>query len=184
MKKLLSLLLVCVSMSGCAIWSKVEKPGFTAQDNSYSVELPTGWARFHLGRSANDIFITYDGPNIERIEIARRENKNAFPKIKKTASENMLALELAELTVAELKSNEALANLAVIENSPVTLSGLPGFRLELRNKTPKGVEIEMLVYGVAGNNGFYTLSYQAPRLHYFPKYSSVFEKMVTSFKLL
>jgi len=179
------LLMMCVALlSGCAVWSKVETSTFTAQDHSYSAELPVGWVRFHLGRSGNDVFITYDGPRIERIEIAKRENKDAFPKIKKAASENMLALELAELMIAELKAVEALANLEVVENSPAMISGLPGVRLGLRAKNNKGVEFEMLVYGVVGKNGLYTLTYQAPRLHYSQKYSGVFEKIVESFRLL
>lgn len=179
------LLMICVALlSGCAVWSKVENSAFTAQDRSYSVELPVGWVRFHLGRSENDVFITYDGPGIERIEITKRENKDAFPKIKKAAGKNMLAFELAELMIAELKAAEALANLEVVENSPAMVSGLPGVKLELRAKNNKGVEFEMLVYGVVGANGFYTLTYQAPRLHYFQKYSGVFEKTVASFRLL
>jgi hypothetical protein len=184
MKKLLWLLMICMGLSGCAVWSKVEKSSFTAQDRSYSVELPVGWARLHLGRSENDVFITYDGPGIERIEIAKRENKDAFPKIKKAANENMLAFELAELMVAELKTTEALDNLEVVQNSPAMISGIPGFKLELNGKNHKGVEFGLLVYGVAGKNGFYTLTYQAPRLHYFQKYSGVFEQTVASFKLL
>jgi len=184
MKKTWLLLLCLTLLSGCAVWSKVETSTFTAQDHSYSAELPVGWARFHLGRSANDIFITYDGPRIERIEITKRDNKDAFPKIKKAANENMLAFELSELMIAELKTVEALANLEVMENSPTMVSGLPGVKLKLRAKNNKGVEFEMLVYGVVSKNGLYTLTYQAPKLHYFQKYIGVFEKTVGSFKLL
>lgn len=184
MKKSWWLMLCAALLSGCAVWSTVEKSAFTAQDRSYSIDLPVGWVRFHLGRSENDVFITYDGPGIERIEIAKRENKDAFPKIKKAADKNMLAFELAELMIAELKAAEALANLEVVENSPAMVSGLPGVKLELRAKNNKGVEFEMLVYGVVGTNGFYTLTFQAPRLHYFHKYSGVFEKTVASFRLL
>jgi hypothetical protein len=184
MKKMLWLLTICAGLSGCATWSKVEKSSFTAQDRSYTAELPVGWARFHLGRTENDVFITYDGPRLDRIEIAKRENKDAFPKIKKTASENMLAFELAELMVAELKTDDALANIEVVSNAPAMVSGVPGFKLELTGRNPKGVEFGLLVYGVAAKNGFYILTYQAPRLHYFSKYSAAFEQTVASFKLL
>jgi len=179
------LLTICIVLAGCmTVWSKVEQSSFAAPDHSYRVELPVGWVRHQMGRSPNDVFITRDGPGLNRIEIVKRENKKAFPKIKKSADENMLALELAELTIAELKSDKDMANLEVIENAPAMVAGGQGFRLELRVRNNKGVEFEMLVYGVESKGSFYTLAYGAPRMHYYERFKGVFEKTVASFKLL
>ncbi len=185
MKKWLWLFAMGIVLTGCVtVWSKVEQASFTAEDHSYTVALPVGWVRHLMGHSPNDVFITYDGPGLDRIEIVKHANKDAFPKIKKSASENMLAYELAELMIAELKSNKDLANLEVVENVPATISGTPGFKLELRVKNSKGVEFELLIYGVATKSGFYTLTYAAPRMHYYDKYKGVFESTVASFRLL
>ena len=178
------LLMVCVVLAGCVtVWSKVEQSPFVAPDHSYSVALPLGWVRHQLGHPPTDVFITRDGPGLNRIEIVKRENKDAFPRIKKAANENMLAIELAELTVAELKSDKDLANLEVVENAPATVAGAQGFRLLLRTRNNKGVEFDILIYGVDARSGFYTLTYAAPRMHYFEKFRGEFEKTAASFKL-
>lgn len=184
MKKLFRCLLVItliLSIVGCAIWTRIEKTEtVSGPDNAYSVELPEGWVRASIVQDR--ILITRDGPRIQFIEIVNLAHDKAFPTLKKTSTGDMLPTEIAELYVAELKSQEGMGGLTVMENNPADIGGHPGFRLNLRFKTVRGLEYGRSVHGYADTSGVYLLSYQAPMLRYFNQGVTTFEQTVKTFK--
>jgi hypothetical protein len=184
MRKLVVLALVLLT-AGCATGPtrvQSENTEVTAADKSFTVSLPVGWV---MQTSPDDaLLLSRDGYLLEYVEIAHRQHAKAFPKLKKSASEPMLPSELAELQIAELKaSGELLANLTVIENEPVRLSGLEGFRVRAQYKNKRGLPVDLVVWGVADRSGYSTIRYNAPSLYYFDHYLPDVERMVASFRL-
>lgn len=180
--KRLMILALALSLAGCATWARVEKAQTAAPDNTYTVELPVGWVRLVLVQDR--IQITRDGPLLNVIAITRLAGDKAFQKTKKTAQDNMLPSELAELQIAEMKSaGEPLANMSVLENEPAMISGKPGYRLRVQFRNRQGLDFEQLVYGLADGKNYYVMLYQAPSLHYFQKSRPDFDRVVASFKL-
>jgi hypothetical protein len=184
MRKLFIIALVLL-ITGCATGPtrvQSDKTEVTAADKSFAVTLPVGWV---MQTSPDDaLLLSRDGYLLEYVEIAHRPHAKAFPKLKKSASEPMLPSELAELQIAELKaSGELLANLTVIENEPVRLSGREGFRVRAQYKNKRGLPFDLVVWGVADKSGYSTIRYNAPSLYYFDHYLPDVERMVASFRL-
>jgi len=163
--------------------TRVDTGRTEAPDKSYSIELPLGWIR--SATPGKDLVVSRDGYALDMIVVSHRKLDRAYPKTKKAAATTMLPFELAELEIAEAKSQgPQLAALNVVENEPVVLSGKDGFRVKVSYRNDLGLEIHHVIYGLADKTGYYTLEYRAPRLHYFDKYYPDFEKTASSFQLV
>jgi len=183
MKKHLLVLLAVSALLGCVPQpARIDTPRVESVDKSYSLDLPVGWIRQYTPEK--NLIASRDGLPLELIAVVKRPLKQAFPKTKKEAGETMLASELAEREIAELKSrDEQTQALVVLENEPATVSGREGFRLKVSYRTPRGLEVHEVVYGFTDKSSMYRLDYRAPKLHYFDRYSDDFEKAVKSFTL-
>lgn len=182
MKRLLALLAIAALLGGCATYELTGSGPTSAEDKSYSVTLPQNWVR--LSSDSKRVIVTRDGFGLQRIMITRTEAKDAFPKIKKPAGDKLLASELAELQIAELKSSgTALANLTVVENLPARVGGKIGFRLRIRYLNADGLAFDQVWCGVLDKGYFYLLSFHAPELYYFDKYLPDFDRTLASFRL-
>lgn len=173
-----------VALSGCVPPpARVDVARTEGQDKSYAVDLPVGWIRHYLQN--NSLVASRDGFDLQTIGVAHLPLDGAFPKTKRKATDGMLPSELAEMQIAELKTTaEQMAALDVTENEPASLDGRDGFRVRLRYRTPRGLEIHRVIYGVADKSGYYRLEYESPKLHYFDKTYGDFEKSVASFRIL
>jgi hypothetical protein len=89
----------------------------------------------------------------------------------------------AALHEAIKASPELLANLTVIGNEPVRLSGREGFRVRAQYKNKRGLPVDLVVWGVADKSGYSTIRHNAPSLYYFDHYLPDVERMVASFRL-
>jgi hypothetical protein len=178
----LSIFFLTVVLAGCAAWARVDKAETEGPDNAFTVNLPVGWVKRTM--PSNEIFVTRDGPGLEAIIITRRELDKAFPKTKQKAADGMLASELAELQVAEMKSQgEMMAAMDVLENTPADISGQPAYRIKVQFRNDRGLRFEKDVIGFVYKRYYYTLAFQAPVLHYADKYRGEFEQVAGSLKL-
>jgi len=197
MKKI-TILLAVLLLSGCSTWTKVSQPRIDSEKKSFSIAAPNDWLRAsHLntnlsvqdekGKSksvdVDRIILTRDGLSLQSIEVARLPGNDAFPSIGKAASNKIIASELANLFLANMKKGEGLTNLEVLKISPDKIAGNDGFRLHVRFKNSRGLTFERLIFGFANNENFYHLSYQAPRIHYFNNYVTAFMDVLNSFEL-
>ena len=67
------------------------------------------------------------------------------------------------MQIAELKaSGELLANLTVVDNEPVRLSGVDGFRVRVQYNSKRGLPFDLVVWGVADQSGYSMIKYTAP----------------------
>ncbi|MGA7986003.1 MAG: hypothetical protein WCA01_12555 [Burkholderiales bacterium] len=180
MKRLLALLAIAALLGGCATYALTGSGPTSPEDKSYSVTLPQNWVR--LSSDGKRMIVTRDGFGLQRIMITRTDAKDAFPKIKKQADDKLLASELAELQIAELKSSGA-PNLTVMENLPARIGGGIGFRLRIRFLNDDGLAFDQVWCGVLDKGHYYLISFHAPELYYFDKYLPDFDRTLASFKL-
>ena len=182
MKPLLALLASAALLGGCATYELTGAGRTAMTDLGYSVELPQNWVR--LSSDSKRVVVTRDGFGLQRIMITRADAKDAFPKIKKQADDKLLASELAELQIAELKAGGGqLANLTVVENLPAKVGGMTGFRLRIRFLNDDGLAFDQVWCGVLDKDRYYLISFHAPELYYFDKYLPDFDRTLASFKL-
>ena len=179
MKRLIGLLAIAALLGGCATYALTGSGPVSAEDKSYSVTLPQNWVR--LASDSKRVIVTRDGFGLQRIMITRTEAKDAFPKIKKQADDKLLASELAELQIAELKSGGA-TNLTVVENLPARIGGRIGFRLRIRFLNDDGLAFDQVWCGVLDKGHYYLISFHAPELYYFDKYLPDFDRTLASFR--
>jgi hypothetical protein len=167
-------------LSGCAAtWVRVDDANQRYRGEHYSVTLPAGWMRSEVG---DNLVLSRDGLDLQRIVIEYRPHDKAFEHLEKTSSVDMLPSELAELTIAELKAaqDEGLPSLEILDNRPVEIAGYTGYALHLRFRTDAGLRIEVLLQGFVDENGLYQLLYRAPTLHYFGRDREVYESVAGS----
>lgn len=181
MKRWLAIASFAAMLGGCATLELIEKSETAGP--GYTVALPLNWVR--LPADGDQIVITHDGFGLQRISIQRRVADKSFPKLKKNADEKLLASELAEMQIAELKlSGEQMATLTTVDNGPESIGSRPGFRIQVQFKTANGLLIEQVYCGVVHKGHYYLISYSAPSLYYFKKYQPAFEKVVATLRLL
>ena len=176
-------LILAVLLAGCVPPpARIDVPLTEARDKSYTVDLPVGWIR-HVAQDGT-MLVSKDGFALQTIGVVRRKPDAAFPKTKKSASEAMLPSELADLQIAEMKTEtEQMAALKVIENEPVLVSGKDAFRVRTSYLTQRGLEIQRVTYGVADKSGYYRIEYVSPKLYYFDRTYPDFEKSIASFRI-
>jgi hypothetical protein len=181
MKKILALFLL-VLLSACATWEKM------AGDNAaikikdiYSLTAPQGWVRAPY--MAGDVFLSRDGPTLNRITANLQEHDKELPYTKRKTRTDMLPQDFAELLIAEMRAAETTANMEVLSNKPALIDSRPAVRLLVRWKNERGLPLERLIYGALIPKGRLLLIYEAPGLVYFPKGLADFEAMIKTVRL-
>lgn len=182
MKKILALFLL-VLLSACATWEKM------AGDNAairikdiYSLTAPQGWVR--APHMAGDVFLSRDGPTLNRITANLQEHDKDLPYTKRKTRPDMLPQDFAELLIAEMRAAETTANMEVLSNKPALIDSRPAVRLLVRWKNERGLPLERLIYGILTPKGRLLLIYEAPGLVYFPKGLADFEAMIKTVRLV
>lgn len=178
-RKLRILFLLFLFMAGCATWSKTTAKYVSSQEK-YSVDLPWGWMQ-HKGK---ELILTKDGIWLENIIISRHDTNKKLQYTKKKFVKDMLAEEISEVVLDDLRSNNKIGNLEVVENIPTVISGRDGFRLVYTFSTEDGLKKKCIHYGFAYEDWVYEISYTATDWHYFDKGIDDFNKLVQSFKFL
>jgi hypothetical protein len=181
--KKLSIAATVLLLGACALPpQRVDTPRTEGPDKTYVVDLPIGWIKQVTQKK--DLLASRDGILLDYILISASPLKDAFPKTKKAAGDNMLPAELAELEVAETKNQDQFtAALTVVENEPVEVAGQEGFRVRMRFKNNRGLELQRVVYGFADKSAYHRMEFGAPTLYYFDRYYPEFQKVVASFQL-
>ncbi len=178
MKKLLVVLFILTV--GCAAWTQVG--GLYKSDSlNYSVDLPQGWMRW--GQS-DHLLISRDGLLLQNIQIIRHNVKDSLNHTKKKLAKDMLPQEVAEVILDNVASNPEATDVRVIENGPLTISGIPGFRAVYTYKNKDGLKCKSVCCGMLAEEWFYGMTYNAAERYYFDKDVETFEKVVQSFKLI
>jgi len=95
----------------------------------------------------------------------------------------MLPQEIAEVLIDHHQSDPDHPFDQVEDNSPATVAGKTGYRLQLVYRTKAGLRYRYLSYGFLSGDRLYQLNYSAPIRYYFDKDRETFETVVKSFRL-
>ena len=177
MKKFL--IIISVLLIGCAPWMKVGG-GYENSHDKYSVDLPQGWMKLNTDKY---LFITRDGSLLQNIIIERVDLEKPLKFTKKKLNKNMLPLEVSEIIIDNISSDNAVLNLNIIENIPVTIDGSQGFKILFTYKNKDGLKFKSLYCGFLSEDWLYSIRYTAAERYYFHKDVGSFEKLLNSFKL-
>lgn len=177
-------LLSVVLLSGCqSLWTRVDAQTVAYNGDRYAAQLPLDWMRANIGER---VYVTRDGISVQQVVIAFHEHAKAFAATEQPSAADMLPSELADRYIAELRAGDenGLPSLEVLANSPTAIDDHTGFALHLRYLSDSGLRYERLVAGFANETGFFTISYQAPTLHFFERDRAAFDTVVDSFRAL
>jgi hypothetical protein len=178
MKKILLVLVLLTA--GCAGWTQVGGL-YKSDSQNYSVDLPQGWMRW--GQSEH-LLISRDGLLLQNIQIVRYDVKDPLKHTKKKLAKNMMPQEAAEVILDNVASNQEIIAFQVLENSPMDIGGVPGFRAVYAYKTKDGLKCRSVCCGLLVGEWFYGMTYNAAERYYFDKDIGGFDKVVQSFKLI
>lgn len=179
--RLTALALLATLLTSCAVWTRLEATRLEGPDG-LSLQAPAGWMRFN---PAGDrvIALTRDGMPIQTLRIEYRKHDQAFPGIKKKSVPDMLPAEAAELLLADIRTEQALANLKLIDNQPMRVAGKPGFRLHGEYRDERGARFDVVAAGRPARDGLVVVFYRALSTHYYPRDLKIFEDTVASLSL-
>lgn len=201
MKRWLTAAVVALILAGCApkpYWTLTDDKNRRVSSTSFEFSVADGWVRNTEPRTwdrveidgkdqtllLESMTVTRDGTGLQAITITRRYPDTAFPTLKKKSNDRMLAPEVADLYVSELRKRSGLERLSVVSNKPARIDGRQGFQVVMQFKNEDGLRLQVVTYGFADKTGLYTISYRAPYLYYYDRDLKAFTDLVTSFKQL
>lgn len=184
MKRIISVVVIAVSMSACSFYSLLE-PTRVKVAGFYTVDPQIQWSR---GKAQHIEIWTVDGPLLESIRFfdARKDGDTLFvpgpnqnpPKFEK----DMKATEVQEFVVDTM----AAAGASSVEASnlrPWEFGVLSGFRFELKYLNPDGLEHSAFAVGAISDEQLYLILYSGTSRYYYPKYRGFAESIVASIQL-
>jgi len=147
----------------------------------YEVSLPPGWRQAAFVRDF--LLLTRDGVGLQYIRIERVAVGNELPHTKRAIAKRMSPQDVAEVELGEVRSDQRMRNVELVENVPFQVAGLPGFKLVCTFKTENGLRLKRVHYGVFVRDRVYRVQYQAPARYYFDKDLATFERVRESFRV-
>ena len=170
----------CASSPPKPVWVPAEGT-FTAEKSGYSVVLPSGWTRVNVEER---LMITRDGSSLQFIGVALYKVGVPLKHTKKKFEKGMLPQEVAGILIDDLASAENIASVDVLENVPVRIGDVEGFRVVCRLRIKGGMDRKCAFYGTMRDDQVYDLYYNAAARHYFDRDLGAFEEMARSFRFL
>ena len=153
---------------------------FTPASGRYTVQLPRGWM---LLPYEDSLISSRDGVFLQRIDIFLEQTGKPIGPTKKVISKGMLPQEVAEVVQDAISSTPGMQGMTVLENTPASLDGYPGFKLVLGYKDRDGLKMRAVVYGALAGESLYHVSYRAPARYYFERDLQTFEQVRATFKI-
>lgn len=132
----------------------------------------------------NKTIITKEGVYLQFIEIRYRAYEGDDQFTKKKLSAQLPPRELADIILDEWTTQGDFSGVTVLENRPVTIGGIPAFRAVLSYREKCGLLHKTVYCGFIKDDKYFSFWYAAPAQHYFDKYLPVFDKVLSSFKLV
>src|SRR5262245_56420824 len=103
----LSLAASLLLLTGCVTWQKGGSV-YNAGGGDYTLLVPADW--LFIEAPKGHVLATKESQFIHRVEVERRELKNALPHAKKPIAATLTPLELSEALLDDLRSDRAILN--------------------------------------------------------------------------
>jgi hypothetical protein len=182
----MSMLTACAGRQ--ASWSPVGGAQ-VIENEGIEVEWPQDWMKFTPAEADENakkegwlLTITRDGMGLQSIILKKRSIDHGFSHTQKKATPGMLPQELAELVLDDIRANPNLIDPQLVETSPSTFDGVPGYKVVVRYRNKAGLSKQAVQYGCIEKGLLYTLTYDAPQRHYYALDLPTFEAVKNSFK--
>ena len=168
-----------LSITACAPWIPAGGP-YDAPACHFSVVLPEKWMKF---KTDDYLLVSKDGPFLQYVLIQERRVEQPFGHTSKTLHTGMLAQEVAQVIIDEISGDRGISDFQVMENRPVRINGLDGFKLLFTHKNRDGLVFRTQYYGFLAGARFYAIRYNAAQRYYFDKDIQTFESILSSFEV-
>lgn len=178
-RKLLTAILV-VALAGCAVWTRIDTATQEGPGGKFRVQAPVGWVRFNAAHDA--LLITRDGIPIQHIQIVQQKDDDYFKQTKVKLAKNLAPSDLAQLVLAEMRSDKLLANLVVKQIVPYTVAGQPGFKVHFQYRDERGALFDRIVLGTTKDKELIVMVYHGLDTHYFARDLETFYSVAKSFQ--
>ena len=90
--------------------------------------------------------------------------------------------EVAEAVADDLKADHELLNFELVENTPATIGGQPGFKLTFAFRTAEKLCLSETMYGCISGGNLWLIRYRAPSRYYFERDGATFAETVKTFQ--
>jgi hypothetical protein len=130
------------------------------------------------------LLVTRDGVLLQNILIKRIRLDEPLSHTQKKVLQGMLAQEAVEIVLDDIRSDPAVLDFELVDNTPAELDGMPGFRAVFTYKNMDGLKLKSVYYGFLTLEWVYSLRYTAALRHYFDEEFDTFQYVVESFELL
>lgn len=164
---------------GCVSWQHGGST-YSAGGGDYTLQVPADW--LFIERPKGHVVATKESQFIHRVEVERRELKNALPNSKRSLAATLTPLELAETLLDDLRADRTIHQPNVLENAPTQVGGRPGFKFAVSFQTEDRLRLTMAVHGCIEKDRLYLVKYTAPTRHYFERDRAVFDRIAASLK--
>ena len=176
-----AIVLLLGALSGCAPWVQVEGP-YRMDSQGFEVSLPAGWRR--ATTVSDSLLLTRDGIDLQYIRIERVAVGDELTHTKKKFAKRMSPQDIGEVELDDVRSDQGMRNVELVENVPLQVAGFPGFKLVYTFKIEGGPRLKRVHYGLLVRDWVYRVQYQAAARYYFDKDLATFERVRESFRLL
>ena len=183
MRNWILVVVIAVTLSGCAAWTLVEGERQHVAGR-YWVAPQIAWSRFKQG----DVEVwTVDGAPLQALrffdaldddEPLFRSPVQSDDKLPRFRS-NMTATEVQEFVVHSVERSGG-AQVKASGLRPWSFGALQGFRFELEFRNEGGLEMQGVLVGVVDGEKLFLIAYTGTRAHYYPKYLPAVERLLAS----
>jgi hypothetical protein len=200
-----------ISQSGASTETAPDASHAAAQSLLLSLTLPHEWNYVMRG---DDLLASRDGMFLQHIQVERipidqtDQSDGAFPQaafsskqwpvrtgryLTGTLTPGMSPLDVAEAVLASRRNNEGVSAVEVLEMTPRTVAGHPGFRIVLQfhvavpPNTPyakpvpgmqRSTPYRSVCYGFMKGEWLYVIGYTATKRYYFERDAETFEDVM------
>jgi hypothetical protein len=180
-KFLIGFLGMAILLSGCATWQLIKKENTKWKNGAFSAELPEGWVK---SNPMTLLYLTKDGGSLQGISFYFVDTKKEQFFTKKKIEDSMLPQDIAAIIVDEMTLNRgSLLNFKVLENKPLDIDGVKGFRIDYSYNTSAFTKYKAVRCGFFFEKKFYEIVYMAAAQHYYEDGIADFESFLKSFRI-
>jgi hypothetical protein len=175
------------STSGCQ-WGWGKRAGhaggtpYTSLHGAFTICLPTGWTSIETppGR----VMATINDFRLQRIIVKYTNLEEPLPYSKRRLEPGISSSELADALIKDLRGDETVTDLTVLERGPASIAGDSGCKVIVRfnNSELGNTEMIKMFYSCIHESCLYMLIYDARVGHYCDHGLAGFEETVNSFQ--
>ena len=170
---------LAVATASCASWAAVTGAPYVDKKSGFQISAPRGWYQVPAGESSFDVTFTLDGTPLQSLSVEHRAHDEAFPAIDASSTPGMLAEELAEQFIANLKSGLG-TEARIIENRPFRLGNQNAVAIHSEFRTYSGLRYRLYHVAAVTPAGLYFVEYRAPTLHFFAAHRDAVDAAIAS----